>query len=311
MRGNMGVVASTMLAVLIALASAGLGQGVTGDGGAATVQAVEGQPAVPELTVEGAEQLVDIDLRLLSCTVYGKGAPTVILMSDIDAPRDSWNAVVSAVAEVTTVLTYDRAGYGDSTIGELPLHGEQSGIDLQFLLGKLGVPGPFIVVGDAYGASVARLFASRFAPDIGGIVLIDAQYEDALDEQRKVLTGEDLRTLEDKVARMKASASADSESGCLDVTNEQLRRSAPLPKVPFVVITARNRSDAIPSISGAEGREKLAALDLRLQDRLAGLVPGGKHVLAEGAGHDVLVEQPQVIVAAILDVVEAVRQNPR
>ena len=40
---------------------------------------------------------------------------------------------------------------------------------------------------------------------------------------------------------------------------------------------------------------------------IAGLVPDSKHEVAEQSGHNIQLEQPQLVVAAIRDVVEAVR----
>ncbi|MEA2511746.1 MAG: hypothetical protein QOJ59_1233, partial [Thermomicrobiales bacterium] len=44
-----------------------------------------------------------------------------------------------------------------------------------------------------------------------------------------------------------------------------------------------------------------------LQRDLAGLVPGGRHVVAEKSGHYIQQGQPDLVVAAIRDVVQAVR----
>ena len=48
----------------------------------------------------------------------------------------------------------------------------------------------------------------------------------------------------------------------------------------------------------------------KLQDGLAALVPGSKHAIATRSGHVIQQEQPALVVAAIRDVVDAVR-NPR
>ena len=233
-----------MVVIVLACAAPAAAEGIRE--ASAPAQDPGGYMVIPEATLEGTKQLVDIEWREISCTVYGDGSPTVILMSGLNAPQEYLNAVVPALAAETTVLTYDRAGCGESTVGDVSLSGEYSGLDLHMLLGELGVPGPFIVVGHSYGASVARLFASRFPEDIGGIVLIDGQHESVLEEQRKTLTGEDLATLEEMVVRMKEMAPPGSEVACQEETAEQLRLSAPLPEVPLVVLTAGDRSRAMP-----------------------------------------------------------------
>jgi hypothetical protein len=53
--------------------------------------------------------------------------------------------------------------------------------------------------------------------------------------------------------------------------------------------------------------EAEARLHDELQQDLAGLVPGGRHVVAETSGHYVQQGQPDLVVTAIRDVVQAVR----
>ena len=50
-----------------------------------------------------------------------------------------------------------------------------------------------------------------------------------------------------------------------------------------------------------------ATLHAELQADLAGLVPGGRYVVATESGHYIQQSQPDLVVAAIRDVVQAVR----
>jgi pimeloyl-ACP methyl ester carboxylesterase len=45
------------------------------------------------------------------------------------------------------------------------------------------------------------------------------------------------------------------------------------------------------------------------QAKLAALVPGAKHVTKTDSGHNIHIEQPQLVTEAIRDVVEAVRKG--
>jgi len=131
---------------------------------------------IPEISTPKIEKMIDVGGRSLHCNVYGKGSPTVVLVSGFMAPQIYWNPVVPALAAQTTVLTYDRAGIGKSEIDEFPTHGKQAATDLHMLLNKLNLPKPYIVIGHSYGGDVVRLFASMYPEDILG-------------EQRKILKG--------------------------------------------------------------------------------------------------------------------------
>ncbi|HYW68715.1 MAG TPA: alpha/beta hydrolase [bacterium] len=274
-----------------------------GNAGAPGGQAV----LLSECEVDGTEHTVDVGGRKLNGFVYGEGSPTIVLVSGFGAPQAYWNRTVPALAEGASVVTYDRAGYGRSEVGDLPLDGGRAAADLHRLLEGMEVAPPYLVVGHSYGASVARLFCSAYPDDIGGLVLVDGQHEDILGEQLRVLEGDDLAALEQAVARMGEMADPGSEMGSQSETREQLRGSAPLPQVPYVVITAGDRSRAMPPIFSDEGKEVLIALGVELQQRLVELIPGGEHVLAEGVGHNIPVDHPEIVTAPVLEMVKAIR----
>jgi len=278
-----------------------------------TVCAQEARQARPapakevELTIEGAEHMIDVGGRSLDARVYGKGSPTVVLISGLNAPQSYWNTVVPALAEEATVVTYDRPGMGKSEVGSLPLHGEQSAKDLHVLLERLELPKPYIIVGHSYGGTVARLFVSMYPKDIGGLILEDSQHESILEEQRKLLKGADLETLNNMVARMSNTAAPKTELDYNAVTREQERKSAPLPKIPYVVITSADRSKAVPPVFSEEARPQLIALGMELQKKLVDLVPGGKHIVAQGVGHNIHVDKPEVLLEPLREMIDAAK----
>jgi len=126
------------------------------------------------------EQLVDVEGRKLSCTVYGQGAPTVVLISGFNAEQSCWNPVIPELIDKATIVTYDRPGVGKSEKGNLPLHAEQSAKDLFSLLQKTDVPKPYIIVGHSIGAGIARLFTFMHPEDVGGLIFEDGVHESLL-----------------------------------------------------------------------------------------------------------------------------------
>ena len=264
--------------------------------------------ALKPLDIPKAEHFADVGNRRLHSFVYGKGSPSIVLISGNRAPQEYWNSVVPALAEKTTVLTYDRAGIGRSETGDLPLHAKQSAEDLAHLLKLLEIPAPYIVVGHSYGGTVARLFAAMNPEDIAGLILEDCSHEDILEEQRKILKGADLEQLEKMVEMMSPEGPPQTETDCVRVSKQQLRDSPPLPAVPFVVITSGDRSKAMPPMFSAQGKSDLITLGLNLQKRLVALIPGGKHIVAEGVGHNIHVERPELLLEPIIEMLEEKRR---
>jgi pimeloyl-ACP methyl ester carboxylesterase len=262
---------------------------------------------IPDISTPKTERMIDVGGRRLDCCVYGDGSPTVVLVSGFGAPQAYWNSVVPALAAQTTVLTYDRAGIGKSEIGVLPTHGRQSATDLHTLLDKLNLPKPYILIGHSYGGSVVRLFASMYPDDPGGLILEDAQHEDVLEEQRKILKGRDLKQLEDMVLKFAPHQNPKTEGDYRYITTDQVINSKPLPQVLFVVLTAGDRSKGMPPVFSEEANRKMAELGMELQRKLVALIPGGKHIIVEGVGHNIHLEKPEALIGPVIEMINEVR----
>lgn len=263
---------------------------------------------IAPLTIRGTEGMVDVGGRRLHCFVYGSSGPTVVLVSGFRAPQEYWNPIVPGIAEVTTVVTYDRPGYGQSERGDLPVHGRQTAADLHVLLEKLGVPKPYLLVGHSYGGRIVRLFASAYPGDTAGLVLEEAGHEDLPDAQLEALTGKDRETLAAMIAPFRTvPPEPRTETDFMAETVAQLRRSGPLPHVPLVVVTAAPRGSGLPPVFSPEGQAALAAVAGAMQRKLADLIPGGEQILVEGAGHNVHVEKPEAMLEPIRAMIAHVR----
>jgi pimeloyl-ACP methyl ester carboxylesterase len=265
---------------------------------------------IPEISTPKTENMIDVGGRKLHCYVYGNDSPTVVLVSGLEAPQTYWNSVIPDLAAKTTVVTYDRAGTGKSEIGDLPAHGEQSAKDLQVLLDKLGVPRPYLLVGHSYGGSVVRLFASMCPDRMGGLILEDTQHEDVLKELRKILKGKDLEAFDQLMVDMfSAPENPKTEVDYRNMTREQVSKSRPLPRIPFVILTSPDRAKAMQPIFSDEAIVKIAELDFALNKKLAALIPGGRQIVVEGAGHDIHVDKPEALIAPVLEMIKEVREK--
>ena len=265
---------------------------------------------IPEISTPKTEKMIDVGGRRLHGCVYGSGSPTVVLVSGLGAPQAYWNPVVPALATQATVVTYDRAGVGKSEIGDLPAHGEQSAKDLQVLLEKMAVPGPYIMVGHSYGGSVARLFAAMHPDEMGGLILEETQHEDVLDEMRKILKGKDSEAFDQFLAgSFGEPENPKTEIDYRNVTREQVKKSKPLPPVPLVILMCPERARTMAPMFSAGAIEEMVKLDLALMNKLAASVPGGKLMPVEGSGHTVHVDKPEALIAPVVEMIQRVREK--
>lgn len=116
----------------------------------------------------------------LSCT--GSGSPTVILEAGLgQAAAEIAGWIQPGVASTTRVCTYDRAGSGSSELAGSAQDGIAIATDLHTLLGKAGIDGPYVLAGHSSGGVYVQVFAARYPDDVAGIVLLDSQPPDALE----------------------------------------------------------------------------------------------------------------------------------
>jgi pimeloyl-ACP methyl ester carboxylesterase len=118
-------------------------------------------------------RLVDAGGFRLHLHCSGAGAPSVVLEAALGGSSISWSLVQPALAQLTRVCSYDRAGFGWSDAGPLPRTAGRVADELRCALDRAGVPPPFVLVGHSFGGLVMRIFAARHPTDVVGLVLVD------------------------------------------------------------------------------------------------------------------------------------------
>jgi D-alanyl-D-alanine carboxypeptidase len=263
----------------------------------------------------------------------GSGAPTVVLIAGgfeagwiwtyalapddpvHDAPGDAFSAgggqprklgtaVFPTVAEFTRVCLYDRPNttLGDDVAGERggfvstpvaqPHRLEDDVADLHALLQTAGEPGPYVLVAHSYGGMIAELFARRYPAELAGEVLVDVTSV----YLRETLTPEEYAEL---VASVRTPPPGGEALDLADAAASILAAPA-APRVPAVLFT----SDKLDTAAAPSRRAELLAA----HDRLAAQL-GARHVTGPASGHHIHVERPQLVSAAIREVVDTVRDE--
>lgn len=119
-------------------------------------------------------QLVDIgdSTRHLQCT--GSGSPTVVLEPGHGGSASDWGWIAPAIARDSRVCVYDRAGRGWSDAADGPQDAVQIAADLNTLLDRAQVPGPYVLAGHSFGGLYTLTFAARHSDRVAGLVLLDS-----------------------------------------------------------------------------------------------------------------------------------------
>lgn len=115
-------------------------------------------------------KLVNIGGRNLHVIAVGEGRPTVVLMAGGGAYAIDWALVQPKVANLTRVLSYDRAGLGWSDSGPKDETVEQTVSDLHKLLKKNKEKGPFILVGASISGIYITAYQKKYPKEVAGII---------------------------------------------------------------------------------------------------------------------------------------------
>jgi pimeloyl-ACP methyl ester carboxylesterase len=273
--------------------------------------------------------LVDISGgRKMYLECRGTGPPTVVIVPGGKAAADDWtkeSPVFADVAKFTRVCAYDRPGTpladGSPSRSDpvpMPITVADSVADIHALVAAAKIETPFVIVGHSYGGLIVRLYAMTYPADVDGMVLVDALSEhlraaetpEEWAHQKVILDGDLTETLR---------IYPDIERADADPSFDELLAAPPLQPMPLVVLSAdhpwgplvpgfiadgRVPPDTPPDIGYVTDRAQKET-----QAKLAALVPGAKHVIRTDSGHEIHKDRPQLVIDAIRDVVDAVRQG--
>jgi pimeloyl-ACP methyl ester carboxylesterase len=242
----------------------------------------------------------DVQGHAMFIECRGERSPTVVLDSGLGVDSTStWAAVRPQVARFARVCLYDRAGMASSGPGPEPRTIEAMTGELHELLVKAGVEPPYVLAGASLGGMNAQLFATRHPDEVQGVVLVDSLHPD-LDTKIEPLLGK-------RGARERRRALAQNAEGVtyadLLASDEILRAArGDFPPVPLIALR-----HGISFDPGGEPAPSIERLWGRLQADNAQLSPEGRVVVAERSHHRIAEDQPEVVVDAIREVVEAAR----
>jgi pimeloyl-ACP methyl ester carboxylesterase len=256
---------------------------------------------------------VPVGPHQISFTVQGSGGPAVVIEPAFGGTAEQWEDIAAKLAAQTTVLTYDRAAYGESSRAVDHRRPAEIARDLHGVLDAVGVARPLVLVGHSYGGVCIRKFTGLYGEEVAGMVLVDSSYEG----QRAVMRGSwPLRVMLSAVTTVPLLMFLRPES-----RNHADRRSLVREYRSLLSLKASDR--ALPA--GALGRRPLAVLtrgpgevpDLQeswrrwngMQEELAGLSSNSRHIISQEPDHYIHISEPDLVTATILDVVYSVRTS--
>lgn len=259
--------------------------------GLAVLSACSGGATADPSAIKGS---FDIGGRALYLECTGNGAPTIVMDSGLGNTHTTWAKVVPELRGSNRTCTYDRANIGASDKAPTPRTSADVVADLHLLLEVAGVNPPYVLVGHSFGGLSVRLFASTHPGDVVAVVLVDAPPITFVDDECAIVDAGLCEKL-----RVGWQPSKNPEGLDLAGSGSEITAADPLPAVPLVVLAATNHHQSAITDAGFE--KGIEAIWQRRQEELAASVLGGRVQVVPG-GHDIQLEHPEAVVAAIRSV---------
>ena len=292
-------------------------------------------------------KLVDIGGRRIQLDCRGAGSPVVVFESGLDALGSlSWDAVHADIAKTTRACAYSRAGLMWSDPSDRPFSSLNNAEDLHKVLAAEGEKPPYVLVGHSLGGPYALVFTARYGNDVAGLVFVDASHPDQRARMRAA-AGKDIDAggqikigaaiawtgpvrLIVAVSPMfpphapediKAPANAFlpqalravlAENYAVDATLATAKKAEHLGDRPLIVLThGEAMSEQMAKAQGIDraAADRVEAAWLELHNDEASWSSRSRHEVVAGATHYIQLDKPQVVIAAVRELVNDVRNE--
>lgn len=252
-------------------------------------------------------EMIDVGDHKLQIARSGSGSPTVVFEAGGGQDIKAWSSILPRIGEITSAVSYARAGRGASEPATGPRTPTIIVEELHTLLERAGYKPPYILVGTSLGGTYVRVFAMRYPTDVAGLVLVDGVHERLEMELDRLRGFTPAQRAERAAASAKEArenktggASGMESAGWANITaSGDLGMLGKLPDVPMVVMTSISKGNW-PNPAQRKIWRDLASEVFQATSH-------GMHIVTDKVGHSIHVEDPDIVVNAIRWVIDTTR----
>jgi pimeloyl-ACP methyl ester carboxylesterase len=283
------------------------------------LHAQQAATSIPSAQLVPGFESVDIGGPVLRYMCKGNGSPTVLVEQGAGISVETvfswdkpggWAKILSQIEKVTRICVYDRAGLGHSSQLTSPGTSIVVAHDLHALLEKVGIAAPYVFAGQSVGGINARAFAKEYPGTVVGMILIDSARPDQYQRLAQALPP---RSPDESVVQQGFRDGPDrtmqgGEWYDFKVNANVLSSTDTLGNMPLIVLTRSPKWQG-PSLMPKEWDTATEPVWQQMQAELTKLSTNSKQIIAKKAGHNIQAEEPQLVIDAILNVINQARRK--
>ena len=278
-------------------------------------------------------KLIDVGGYRVHLYCIGAGSPAVVIVGA--GYSFDWGLVQPEVAKITQVCSYDHSGIGWSDSGPNDSCSLRVS-EIHAALKNAEIKGPYVLVGHSLGGLVARVYTGRYPNEVTGMVFVDHAFS-LIRGTIVAQAGKAPPPSATPAAPMLLNSGGGRAIGLEGDPNfsklpsrdrelhlwaiAQTRDQAALQHNHEVSMECTGQADAIakehPQPLGDNPLVDVSTDMMRspeytkLQTDLLSLSRNSKEVIAEKSGHFVIIDRPDVVIDAITQVVQSVRNKTK
>ncbi|MES9991047.1 MAG: alpha/beta hydrolase [Candidatus Thiodiazotropha sp.] len=254
------------------------------------LQLLTGCAGLPDASLETVQG------RKVDIAVKGEGSPVIVFESGMGPTMSTWSPIFDDLSRVSRVFSYNRPGYGRSSLNATPNTAREIAEQLHQNLLATGHKPPYLLVGHSAGGLYANMFARLYPQQVAGVVLIDSTHPSQFEYFRK-----ERPLLYSTFTATTALGRTSYEASILKPVHNEFLSIEPFPDIPLVILTAEKSS----LFEDQAMREKW----LEFQHDLARMSSKSKHRVVDGSGHFIHRDKPEEVIREITTLVDALRNN--
>ena len=261
---------------------------------------------------------IDLGNRALRYICCGTGTTTVIVdqgqglsieQGFARSVAAGWAKVFMEIQKATRICMHDRAGLGSSDRAITPRTSLDMISDWRTLLREARIAPPYVLVGHSIGGFNVRVFADKYPDEVLGMVLVDSSHPTQLARFSEFLPRESAgEPVMLRLLRHGPDPSSTPEGIDFRASAEQVQTTATLGFKPLVVLSHSPQA-LQPTRLPLEIRDNMRHAWAELQNSLLSLSGNSRQVVANYAGHNIQLEEPQLVIDAILSVLHQARSR--